>query len=303
MVTRALAASIVADGDVAVARRTSAGFSPRRPCVVGAPPLVIAHVDGPQRVAKMVARNLHFCRALQQPGVLAGTLSAPRHLPHSQPKSGIRLFATNPSAITEDLYLVRLTSYSHCSDNKDMKFLRRYEYERNSVTAVLSKRRGSGARRCSASRTRERRARALRPRRRGGQRRRRGVHLAQLMELEREPQPHDAAPPPLAVARARGAAGRPQPRKGARPREELGAICRSDGRHAAGGAAARPAELPAELSRARAPTGGSPRVLYSYTLEPHIVLACRPADGHCRRLHSSSARELWARRVPHTLGR
>ena len=43
----------------------------------------------------------------------------------------------------EQTSTVSLAGYSHCSEHKNRKFLNKHEYERNSVTAILSKTRAA----------------------------------------------------------------------------------------------------------------------------------------------------------------
>ena len=230
--------------------------------------LVLGHVAGPMVDRRYKHQNLHWCRALLQPSVLTGTLSAPRHLPHTFPH--IRLFATNPSVISDDVYLVRLTSYSYCSQHKNMPYLRKHAYERNSLTAVLSKRQDAPL----LSFTHSEDARALR------------VSTTRMwilynswngssnlnsMMLRRYRWPSlELIAPPIALRLAI-----------ARRREKNWS----------------PFVVPPGASRRG---GATSRVRFTYQLEPHVVLACRPADGECHVQHNTSARALWAQRVPHS---
>ena len=225
--------------------------------------LVIGHVLGPRFDKRYDDSNLYWCHALQLPSVLTATVSAPRHLPHTSKK--IQLFATNPSVISHDIYLVRLTSYSYCSDNKNMKLLRQYEYERNSVTALMSKRQDAPL----VSFTHSEDARALRV----------SSDCVWIiynawnassdvngMMLRRYHWPSlKLVAPPVSLQLAK-----------ARRREKNWS----------------PFVAPA--------THGSsaPQVLIIYQLEPLIVLYCNPVGGQCHVQHSSSAKALWMQRVP-----
>lgn len=249
---------------IRVRRRTSLRFLRRGSCSIlrdGHGPLVLGTVAGAQTLPKLE----HYCRALQQPSILGGTISAPRYLPHTH--RHIPLFATNPSLVNDDVYLIRLTAYSSCG-RYSMPHLRKFDYARNSIVAVLAKHRlapllhfthaeDARALRVSASRLWivYNSWNAVE-----------GPLAANQMNLRRYRWPSlepIAAPVVLVYAAAR--------------RREKNWI---------------PFVVPHNGS-------GQSRVLFTYQLEPHVVLACRPTDGQCRMLHTTPARALWERRIQH----
>ena len=257
----------VGSNSTVVEQRSSARLLAKGSCPLWSDslPLALGHVVGPLTSTRYAHSNLHWCRALQQPSVLAGTVSTPRHIRHTV--RHIPLLATNPSALSEDLYLVRLTAYSPCSDFKNMPYLTQHDYPLNSVMAVVSKRREAPL----LNFTHAEDARAVQV----------SAHRVWLvynswnglqeadsgntMWLRRYSWPHleQIAPPVVlryAAARRREKNWIPfvtTPQAGTRP----------------------------------------PHVLFTYQLEPHVVLSCRPADGECRKLYHTSAMPLWQQRI------
>lgn len=200
-------------------------------------------------------------RAVKMPNVLEGTVDALRHIHHTTPT--INLFATNPCALTPETYLLRLTAYSSCGVTP-MSTLIQNRYEDNSVTAFM--RRGRPQPLATFNHSEDARG-ILVP---GARRRGRGVLVwvvyssfssaasTNWMELRRFVWP---SLEPF---------GRPVPLtyKRRRRREKNWIPFVSQG-----------------------------RVLLSYSLEPHVVLRCRPTSGACEEAHRTSNAPLWNRRI------